>query len=299
MEIGLIVSAESGNTPESNDLIKAISDAKCKSSKINIENIVVRVENKMVSPFYLTEFTKEKRIDVDAAVLRSIGIVKDYEQFSQRIWAIRSIEMNDIYVSNNIFSYIAASDKLGTLMQLARSGIPVPPTLSSESFFSGYGAVKEFKTAVVKPLRSGKGLGIFKVEDPDVAMHMFSYFTNLSKPIYVQKFLEKVGGGDYRIIVVGDEVIGAEFRKSSSWKSNISQGAKGMPAKLNSELRELAIKSTKAMKLDYAGIDIAQTKDGYFVLETNTTIGWQTFKQVTKVNPAKYIIADLIKKAKS
>jgi RimK family alpha-L-glutamate ligase len=257
--------------------------------------MVVRIYGGKVTPYHLSEFTKESPVEVDCAVLRSIGIIKDYEQFSQRIWAVRSMELSGIRVSNSIYSFIAASDKLGTLMELAKKGLPVPPTISGESFFSGYGAVKEFKHAVIKPLRSGKGLGIFKVDDPDVAMHLFSYFTNLNKPIYVQKYLEKVGGGDYRIIVVGGEVIGTEFRKSASWKSNVAQGAKGVAVKANPELKELAIKATKVMGLDYAGVDIAETKDGYYILETNTAIAWDEFKKVTRVNPAKYIIANLIK----
>ena len=202
-------------------------------------------------------------------------------------------------VVNPTSSWIRASDKLGTLLKLSEKGLPVPDTVSGESFLQGNSAVKGFKSAVVKPLRGGKGLGIFKVDDPDIAMHVFSYFTNLNKPIYVQKFLTKKNGGDYRIIVVGGEVIGAEFRKGMDWKSNVAQGAKAKSIKPNSELLELAIKATHAMKLDYAGVDIADTKDGYYILETNPSIAWGTFKQVTKVNPAKYIIKNLINKAKA
>ena len=213
MNIGIITPSESAASGEAKDLISAVKKAGHRPTQINIGSIVVKIARNGVRPYYLTEFTKELQIDLECAVFRHIGIINDYEQFSQRIWSVRAMEMNGTYVANNIACWIKASDKLGTLMDLSAHGLPVPQTVSGESFFSGYEAVKEFGSAVVKPLRSGKGLGVFKVNDPDVAMHIFSYFTNLSKPIYVQKYLNKIGRGDYRIVVVGGSVIGAEYRK--------------------------------------------------------------------------------------
>lgn len=299
MDIGLIVSSNNAYGYETIDLTNAIKNARCNPLMIHVDKIVVKIKKGNTIPYQLTEFTSDKIIDHECAVLRNIGIIKDYEQFAQRIWAVRSIEKNGTVVSNPIHSWIRAGDKLGTLLKLAEHGLPVPDTISGESFFAGYNAVKEFKHAVVKPLRGGKGLGIFKVDDPDIAMHVFSYFTNLSKPIYVQKFLTKKNGGDYRIIVVGGRVIGAEFRKGKDWKSNIAQGATARAVKPNVEISELAIKAAEAMKLDYAGVDIADTKEGYYILETNPSIAWGAFKQVTKVNPAKHIIKHLISKAKA
>ncbi|MDE1767829.1 MAG: RimK family alpha-L-glutamate ligase [Candidatus Micrarchaeota archaeon] len=284
---------------ETKDLIASIKRSGHTPVQVNIDSIVVKIKANKVTPSYLSELTKENKIDFGCAALRYLGIIKDYEQFCQRIWAVRSIEMNGIYVANNIRASIKAGDKLGTLMELASHGLPVPPTVASEKFFSGYEAVKEFKEAVVKPLRSGKGLGVFKVDDPDIAMHIFSYFTNLSKPIYVQKYLNKIGGGDYRVVVVGGQVIGAEFRKGKDWKSNVAQGATAKAVKPDKELTELAIKTAQVMGLDYVGVDIANTKDGYCILETNPTLTWIAFKQATNVNPADFIIKDLIKKAKS
>lgn len=298
MDIGLIVSDRSF-VSELQDLENAIKKAGSRPLRIDIDNIVVKIKNGNIIPYQMLGPSNEQKIQPECAVLRHIGYIKDYEQFSQRVWSIKALEMNDVYVANNIKSWLQASDKLGALMALSKKGLPVPDTISSENLLAGYNAVKEFKNTVIKPLRSGAGLGVFKADDPDVAMHIFSYFLNLSKPIYVQKFLEKKNNGDYRVIVVGDEVIGAEFRKGINWKSNVSQGAKATAAKPDAELREIAIKAAQAMKLDYVGVDIADTKDGYYILETNPTIAWGTFKQVTKVNPAEHIVAHVMKKARS
>ncbi len=146
------------------------------------------------------------------------------------------------------------------------------------------------------------GFGVFQVDDADVAMYIFSYLTNLNKPMYVQRFLDKVGNGDYRVVVVGNEVIGAEFRRGGvTWKSNVAQGARPEPAKVTNELSELALKAIEVLGLDYGGgVDIAETRDGYFILEVNPTMSWQGFKRATGINPpAKYIVNYLISKVKA
>ncbi len=48
------------------------------------------------------------------------------------------------------------------------------------------------------------------------------------------------------------------------------------------------------------GVDIAETRDGYFILEVNPTMSWQGgFKRATGINPAKYIVNYLISKVKA
>lgn len=241
----------------------------------------------------------ETLIDVDGVLLRHLGTIRDYEQFMNRISCIRAFEAKGIYVMNPVVNWLFASDKFATLLELAKHKIPVPETVVTEQMFIAYNAVKRFKSAVIKPLRSAMGFGVFKVDDPDLALHAFSYFTNMNKPIYTQKFLEKIGDGDYRVVVVGGKVLGAEFRKGTTWKSNVAQGAVPKGIKPNSELVELSLKTAEALGLEYAGIDIAETKDGYFVLETNPTLSWQGFKKATGINPAKYIVERLIENIKS
>lgn len=294
MDIGLILPGHTSIGEEVEDLRSAIKRAGCSPFEIYLDSAAVRMGSGSLSLHRVAGVEGYDMVDLKCAVLRSLGIIRDYEQFSHRIWTVRALELRGTRVSNCIFSWLRASDKLGALSQLSRKGIPVPDTVSSESFFAGYRAVGEFGEAVVKPLRGGKGLGVFKVDDPDVAMNVFSSFTNLSKPIYVQRYVEKKGGGDYRVIVVGGEVIGAEFRKGKGWKSNVALGGKARKAKPDGELSEIAVRSAEALELDYVGLDVANTKDGYMVMEANPTISWSSFKKVTRVNPARAIIRNLI-----
>ncbi len=299
MRIGIISGsgdAGKGSTP---DLEAAIRRLRHTPVHFYVDTASVRMGSTGLRVMDRSERSDPKEARFDAALLRGIGIVKDYEQYEHRIWTVASLELNGACVMNRIGSWIPAGDKFSTLVRLSRAGLPVPDTVSSEDFFAGYEAAKEFKSSVVKPLRSGMGLGIFKADDPDAAMHIFNAFTCMNKPIYVQRFLEKKNGGDYRVVVVGGEAIGAEFRKGRTWKSNVAQGAVPRRARLTAELAELAIRATRTMDLDFAGVDIAETKDGYFILETNPSMRWAGFREVTGVDPAERIVGHLLEKART
>ena len=297
MDIGIIRPYEVEYNPEDVvDLENAIRSLGHRVRRVYIDMVGVRLGRGGISYYQLVGRSNYEEINIAGAVLRHIGVIKDFEQFSHRLWVIKSIELSGVYVMNPVMNWLIASDKFSSLMLLAKHGLPVPDTVVSENMFVGYNTVKEFGKAVVKQIRGAMGFGVFQVDDADVAMHIFSYLVNLNKPIYVQRYLDKVGNGDYRVVVVGNEVIGAEFRRGVSWKSNVAQGAKPEPAKVTSELRELALKSIEVLGLDYGGVDIAETKDGYFILEINPTMSWQGFKRATGINPAVHIVNYLVSK---
>ncbi len=237
-----------------------------------------------------------EELDVDGVLLRHLGTIRDYEQFTYRLFCIAAFEQKGIFVMNPVMNWLYATDKFGALLKLSQKGLPIPETIVTEHMFVAYSALKRYGTSVVKPLRSAMGFGVFRVDDPDVGMYAFSHLTNMNKPLYVQKYLRKEGGGDYRVVVVGGEVLGTEFRKGITWKSNVAQGAKPRLAKADQELRELAVKACEILGLEYAGIDVAATKEGYKILETNPTLSWQGFRKATGINPAKHIVGHLIKK---
>lgn len=299
MDIGIIRPYEVEFNPEDVvDLEDAVRSFGLNVKRIYIDMMSIKIKRGGIMISQLIGRSIHDDINVAGAVLRHIGVIKDFEQFSYRIWAVRALELSGVYVMNPILNWLIASDKFASLMILSRNGLPVPDTVVSENMFVAYNAVREFGNAVVKQLRGAMGFGVFQVGDADVAMHIFSYLVNLNKPMYVQRYLEKLGSGDYRVVVVGDEVVGAEFRRSSTWKSNVAQGARPEPAKVTPELEELSIKAIKALGLDYGGVDIAETKDGYYILEINPTLSWQGFKRATGKNPATYIIKYLLNKIK-
>ncbi|MGC9136274.1 ATP-grasp domain-containing protein [Caldivirga sp.] len=299
MDIGIIRPYEvEFNQPDIEDLEQAVREFGHRVKRVYVNMASVRLSKGSVSVYQAIGRGVREPVSIDGGVLRHLGLIRDFEQLLHRVWVVRAIESMGVYVVNSAMNWLVASDKLAALMILAKNGLPVPETESSENMFMAYDAVKRFNEAVVKELRGSMGYGVFKVNDPDVAMNIFSYLLNFSKPMYVQKFLEKKGNGDYRVVVVGGQVIGSIFRRGIGWKSNVAQGAKPEAVKPSSELSELAVKTCEVLGLGYAGVDVAETNEGYFILEVNPSMSWQGFKETTGINPARHIIKHVIDNVK-
>jgi ribosomal protein S6--L-glutamate ligase len=277
------------------DLKNAIERRGHRPVDIYIDALEVQIETGSVRVSHAVGREVPQDVRVPGAILRHLGISRDFEQLLYRVWAARALEVCGVYVMNPVTRWLIAGDKMAALIELSRAGLPVPPTVVTENMFAGYRAVSKFRRAVIKQLRGAMGYGVFLVDDPDVAFHIFSMFANINKPIYVQKFLEK-GAGDYRVVVVGGRALGAVYRRAAIWKTNVAQGAVPEPARLTPQLEELATRAVEVLGLDYGGVDIAETRDGYYILEVNPTMSWQGFKAATGINPADHIMDYLLEK---
>ncbi|WP_243669309.1 ATP-grasp domain-containing protein [Vulcanisaeta sp. JCM 16161] len=111
-----------------------------------------------------------------------------------------------------------------------------------------------------------------------------------SRIAIVQPFIGD--GTDYRVFVVGDEVVASMVRKPSSddWRSNVARGGIAHAVKLNADAHETAIKAVKALDLDYAGVDLLYSDDGdYVVNEVNAIPEFKGLMSVSGVNIARKI----------
>ncbi|MFP3314240.1 MAG: RimK family alpha-L-glutamate ligase [Thermocladium sp.] len=299
MEIGILRAYDIDWTPEEvRDLENAIRDRGHTPRRIYVDLLRIDIDKRIQVHQQIGHHLDEDVTGIRGAVLRHMGTFRDFEQFYYRIWAVKTLEHTGTVVSNPVDKWVIAGDKFATEIELTRAGIPVPSTVATENLITAYWAAKRLSPIVVKPLRSAMGYGVTRIGNADEAMHFFSFLTNINKPILMQKYMEKRGGGDYRVVVVNGQVIGAEFRRGIDWKSNIAQGAEPLPAKLDKEAKELAIKATEALGLDYAGVDLMDTADGFFIMEVNPTMAWAGFKKATGINPAIHIIDNLIRKIK-
>jgi len=95
------------------------------------------------------------------------------------------------------------------------------------------------------------------------------------------------------VYVVGDEILGAMHRYApeGDWRTNVSLGGDVRDAsdQLSDDVRQMARAATEAMELDYAGVDIIEGDDGWYVLEVNPTAGFKGFFEATGRSPAPFI----------
>ena len=118
----------------------------------------------------------------------------------------------------------------------------------------------------------------------------------------MQKFIASSKGKDIRINVVGDKAIVSMLRENKDdFRSNISNGGTGSLYQPEQAYLDLAIKASKALGLDFAGVDVLFGEDGPIVCEVNSNPQFASTLKATGVNLANYIadyiLANLWKRA--
>jgi ribosomal protein S6--L-glutamate ligase len=244
---------------------------------------------------------RDELVNIDGAVLRGIGLVMSLDVFEKRLGVLEALA-STIPVINNPLNALVAKDKWRSLVRLALHGLPVPDTMITENPFSAMKYAQSKRKIVYKPLTGSLGLGSALIDDPDLAFQTARSLMNIGVPSYLQKYLEKPGY-DYRVFVVGGRVIGAMRRVSrNSWKTNIAQGAQGVPVREEEapEIFATAVKASTVLRLDYAGVDIAEDvlTGKYYILEVNAFPYWEGLRASTGVNPPDHIIEHLVEKIK-
>ncbi len=193
-----------------------------------------------------------------------------------------------------------AHDKFLTGLVLSKEGIPVPKTYLAKTKEALRDLSRQIKFPTMMKLLSGSGgRGIIYVKDIDALESIMSSFEILRQHIIVQEFVES-GGEDIRVIVAGDNIIGAMKRiaKSGEKRANICAGGTGERYVPDDEIKELALKTAKALDAKLCAVDIIESAKGPVVLEVNINFGLQGISKATDSNIAKKIvdfIADEIK----
>ena len=93
----------------------------------------------------------------------------------------------------------------------------------------------------------------------------------LGRNVIFQEYIPSSFGRDIRLQVVGDRVITAMYRYSENgdFRANISNGGKMKPYQWTKEQEELAVRSTKAIGLDFAGVDILFGEKNIQIIQKN------------------------------
>ncbi|KYH36204.1 MAG: 30S ribosomal protein S6 modification protein RimK [Candidatus Bathyarchaeota archaeon B23] len=226
--------------------------------------------------------------DYEVCLLRSFG-PGSCEQLTRRISLIEHMELSGIRVMNPCYPFRRARDKYATQYILA--GAPIAETYTTEDLGTAYRWAGRLRTCIYKPILGHMGRGSMKFDDPDLAYNALKSLTRIGEPLILQEYLQKPGR-DVRVFVVGEEVVGAAYKYGppGSWKTNVAQGGRMVAEEVPGEILELGVKAVKALGLDYAGVDVAESERGPVILEVNGAPGWQALKRATGVDIAGRII---------
>ena len=225
--------------------------------------------------------------DYDAVIVRKVpgGTA---ERVFYRMDVLHRLEDMGVYVINPADAIEVAVDKFYTSSRLEAAGINTPRTVVTERFDEAMKAFEELDgDVVVKPLLGSLGMGMTRLSDPDTAYRVFRALEMTQGVYYLQEFIPHERE-DIRAFVVGGEVVASMLRRGEDWKTNISAGGSAEPHKIEDELAELSVDATEAIGLEYSGVDLLRSEDDglVYVIELNSTPGWQGLQTVTEENIA-------------
>ncbi|MFB6156042.1 MAG: RimK family alpha-L-glutamate ligase [Haloferacaceae archaeon] len=192
-----------------------------------------------------------------------------------------------------------AAHKTAAAVSLVNDGIPVPKTAFALDTDQLNHLREEFGPEVVYKTAIGThGGGAWKVLTTDTLTARVG-----KRRAFLQELVGRAGERprDLRVYVVGDQVIGAMFRYAveGDWRTNVALGGivEDATDSTTEEVLDLARRAASTLGLDYAGVDLIEGDDGWYVLEVNPTAGFKGLYQATDRSPAPYIAEQAIERA--
>ena len=127
---------------------------------------------------------------------------------------VRQFEMMKAFSTTESVALVRSRDKLRSLQILSRAGLGLPKTV-----FTNYSKdVDQVIDAVggapcvIKLLEGTQGLGVVLAETKKAAESVLEAFNGLQARVIVQEFIKEAKGADLRVLVIGDQVVGAMKR---------------------------------------------------------------------------------------
>ena len=231
-----------------------------------------------------------RSLHVDVIMPRIGATIKEYA-----LTMVRHFELMGITVINNFESILLARNKLLTMQTLLHNGIPVPESRYVSNWFNFEKAVSKFGAfpLVIKKPSSRQGRGVSLLYSVEKSRPLLDGLMNTGEGVLVQKFIPPEKRRDIRVMVVGENVVGAMSLtpKKGDFRSNVHLHGRTEKIELTKKMSALAIKSTRAVGLDISGVDMIEEEDGSLrVIDVNYSPGFKGLERCTGKDIAAEII---------
>ena len=210
------------------------------------------------------------------------------------ISVVRQFEILGSKVLNNADSISRSRDKMRALQILANEGIHIPKTVMARSPNQLIRALQltDGPPAVLKLIEGTQGIGVILSESKQSFESTLDTLWNLGQDILIQQFVAESRGRDIRAFVIGDRVVAAMRREAApeEFRANIHRGGTGKNVVLTEIQEETAVKATKVLGLEVAGVDFFDIPGEPIIIELNSSPGLQGIEKTTGVDVAAEII---------
>ena len=212
----------------------------------------------------------------------------------------RQFESQNVFCLNNAAAIRQARDKIYSLQLLLKNGIEIPTTGFANSPLDTNDLIKMVGGAplIIKLLEGTQGKGVVLAETKKAGESVINAFKSLNANILVQEFIKEADGKDLRLFVINGKVVAAIQRTAppGEFRANVHLGGIASAIRPTAEEKRIAIKATKALGLDVAGVDIIRSSKGPLLLEVNSSPGLEGIETATNKDIAELMIMAIEKK---
>jgi len=271
------------------------------------ESRKILIRPNLVGESRIKQFDDYQKVDdYDVLFFRTTG--KHWEEVDL---IINSIKRDDVVVVDPLVrsGKPSMACKAWQMLALKEAGIEVPKTVYGSLWYL-YEQMKTEKMiatpfifpVILKGSGGDRGTRVFKADNLEemekLVRDLRKSETEEGRRYMLQEFIPN--NGDYRVLVLGEKVLGVMKRSSQSvaeFKNNYSAGGKVEVADLPEEIKQLAVKAAKVCGLAVAGVDVAFRDNDLkkpIIWEVNKGPQFKGFMQATGIDVPAEIIKFLV-----
>ena len=220
------------------------------------------------------------------------------------IYLAERLEESGVRLFNSKRAVMLCDNKILMYQALAKAGIRIPKTFVAPKTFEGLNYsnrsfLKETANEIGYPMVIKEAYGSFgeQVYLANNEAEANKIIDNIGyKDFLLQEYIASSKGKDIRINIVDNKAIVSMLRENKNdFRSNISNGGTGSLYQPDEEYIQLAIKASKALGLDFAGVDVMFGENGPIICEVNSNPQFASTLKATGVNLADYIVDYILK----
>jgi len=228
--------------------------------------------------YFLDDGKKINLCDLDGLIIKKISAEYNPNTLD-RLELLLIAQSRGVKIFSSPDRIMRLIDRLSCTVMLRKSGLPMPDTIVTENVNEAIETVKNFSSAVFKPLFSTKARGmiIIDADNPDAQIKSeIEQFHSEHQMMYIQKKVN-LPGQDLGLVFLGGEYLGtyARVNQSGTWNTTINSGGRYAPFSPSDEIIDIAQRAQDLFSMDFTTVDIAETDNGPIVFEVSAFGGFQ------------------------
>ena len=242
--------------------------------------------------------------DTDLCTLDGLIIKKISASYSpntlDRLELLRVAEHAGVRIFSRPLNILRLVDRLSCTVTLRNADIPMPETRVTENVAAAMTTVREFGSAVFKPLYSTKARGMCVIDaelsDSDMQAHIRAFQAE-NPMMYIQKKVA-LPGRDLGMVFLAGKYLGtyARVSQSDTWNTTIHSGGRYENHLPPDDIIELARRAQAPFEMDFTTVDVAETDVGPIVFEVSAFGGFRGAKEGIGIDAAGLYSEHVIRK---